>query len=136
MVIMNIKDFFNVFIDTYKTVNKDKIEAKNILKEKKLKYKKLQENLKDIKIAQSYLYKIYLLLDENERKTSVQDTLDLLQYGPKSKLGNRFWGQNNYYQIKYESLIVEIKAQINNIKKYIKEHKYSEVIRMYKEDAS
>lgn len=133
---MNIKDFFNVFIDTYKTVNKDKIEAKNILREKKLKYKKLQENFKDIKNAQKYLNKIYLLLDENERKTSVQDTLDLLKYGPKSKLGNRFWGQNNYYQTKYESLIVEVKSQINNIKEYIKNQKYSEVIRLYKEDAS
>lgn len=133
---MNIKDFFNVFIDTYKTINKDKIEAKNILKQKKLKYKQLQKNLKDIKVAQTYLNKIYLLLDENERKTSVQDTLDLLQYGPKSKLGNRFWGQNDYYQAKYKDLIDDAKDQINIIKKYIKYQKYSEVIRLYKEDAS
>ena len=133
---MNIKDFLNVFIDTYKTINKDKIEAKNILKQNKLKYKQLQKNLKDIKVAQTYLNKIYLLLDAEERKTSVQDTLDLLQYGPKSKLGNRFWGQNDYYQAKYKDLIDDVKDQINIIKKYIKDQKYSEVIKLYKEDAS
>lgn len=135
MVIMNIRDFFNVFIDTYKTINKDKIEAKNILKQKKRKYKKLQENLKDIKIAQTYLSKIYLLLDDHERKGCVQDTLDLIQYGPKSKLGNRFLGANNYYQAKYADLIDNVKTQIIIIKEYIKNQEYLKVIEIYKEDA-
>lgn len=134
MVIMNIKDFFKVFIDTYKTVNTDKNEAKKILKQKKIQLKKLKKHLENIKNAQEYLNQIYLLLDENERKTSVQDTLDLLMYGPKSKLGNRYWGIKNYYQKTYEGLICETYVQINNIKEYIKEQKYSEVIRLYKEE--
>ena len=125
---MNIKDYFRVFINTYKTVNSQKLEAKKILRQWKSKLKELKQNCKKLEVAETSLRDVYLLLDKNERQTYVQETLDLLDYGPKSSAGNRYWGQSHYYQNEYKRMIHQAEIYIHDIKKYMDEGKYDEVL--------
>lgn len=125
---MNIKDYFRVFVNTYKTVNSQKLEAKKILKEWKSELKKLKQKRKKLEVAEKSLRDVYLLLDKNERQTYIQETLDLLDYGPKSSMGNRYCGQRHYYQNEYERMIRQVEIYIQDINEYISEGRYDEVL--------
>lgn len=125
---MNIKDYFRVFVNTYKTVNSQKLEAKKILREWKSELKNLKQKRKKLEVAEKSLRDVYLLLDINERLTYVQETLDLLDYGPKSSMGNRYWGQRHYYQNEYERMIRQVEIYIQDINEYISEGRYDEVL--------
>ena len=126
-----IKDLINVFKKTYEEYNKDKIAAKNCVKN----LGKLLDG--QVALCKSF-YRIEKLLDlvyiycpEHERKTLIQPLLDFLKYryrevepGPENSESYTEYG----YIKKIEQLARYLEYDLKEAKELYDKHQYKECV--------